>query len=130
MYFYILDTNSSNQRNAAAIYYNKAGSFEILHGLLDRVMEVLEIKFDPAGGKNTYHIKGKDSKFYEQQIHTYSSNLDPTFFPGRAAEITYCKSDGSSTVLGVLGVLHPEVLSKFDLSLPCCALELNIEPFV
>jgi phenylalanyl-tRNA synthetase beta chain len=32
--------------------------------------------------------------------------------------------------LGVLGVLHPEVLAKFELNLPCCALELNIEHFV
>jgi hypothetical protein len=59
-----LDTNSSNQRNAAAIYYNKAGSFEILHGLLDRIMEVLEVKFSSQAdkGKLTYYIKGKDRK--------------------------------------------------------------------
>lgn len=58
------------------------------------------------------------------------STLDPTFFPGRAAEIVYCNGDGKQVVLGVLGVLHPEVLAKFELNLPCCALELNIEHFV
>lgn len=63
-------------------------------------------------------------------VYNLFSYLDPTFFSGRAAEVVLCKSDGSQAVLGVIGVLHPEVLAKFDLSLPCCALELNIEPFV
>lgn len=59
------DTNSSNQRNAAAIYYNKTGSFEVLHGLLDRIMEALEVKFDSEAQENklTYYIRGKDRKF-------------------------------------------------------------------
>lgn len=62
---FCLDTNSCNQRNAAAIYYNKAGSFEILQGLLDRIMEVLEVKFDSNGSitnQLTYYIRGKDRK--------------------------------------------------------------------
>jgi len=111
------DTNSSNRRNAAAIYYSKAGSFEILHGLLDRIMEVLEVKFSTEGerGKLTYYIKGRDY---------------PTFFPGRSADIVLRKEDGSELILGVVGVLHPEVLAKFELNMPCCAMEINIEPFV
>jgi phenylalanyl-tRNA synthetase beta chain len=58
------------------------------------------------------------------------SFLDPTFFPGRAAEIVLRKGERSEVVLGILGVLHPDVLAKFDLNLPVCALEINIEPFV
>lgn len=64
------------------------------------------------------------------EFNFYIKILDPTFFPGRAAEIVLRKVDKSETVLGVIGVLHPEVLSKFDLNLPCCAMEINIEPFV
>jgi len=51
---------------------------------------------------------------------------DPTYFPGRCAKIFgpgHCE-------LGKLGVLHPEVLSAFDLSLPCSSIEINIEPFL
>ena len=33
-------------------------------------------------------------------------------------------------VVGSLGVLHPEVVTAFDLTLPCSALEINIEPFL
>lgn len=47
------------------------------------------------------------------------------FFPGRCAEIF---AKGQS--IGKLGVLHPDVITKFDLTMPCSALEINIEPFV
>lgn len=47
------------------------------------------------------------------------------FFPGRCAEIF---ARGQS--VGKLGVLHPDVITKFELTMPCSALEINIEPFV
>lgn len=40
------DVGAGNERLLAALYYNKSGSgFEIIHGLLDRVMQVLEIPY-------------------------------------------------------------------------------------
>jgi len=33
-------------------------------------------------------------------------------------------------VVGMVGVLHPEVLANFDLNLPAAALELNLEAFL
>jgi len=50
---------------------------------------------------------------------------DPTYFPGRCAQII-CRGQ----CIGKIGVLHPEVISNFDLSLPCSAFEINIEPFL
>lgn len=47
------------------------------------------------------------------------------FFPGRCAEIF---AKGQS--VGKLGVLHPDVITKFELTMPCSALEINIEPFL
>jgi len=32
--------------------------------------------------------------------------------------------------IGVVGVLHPNVIEHFALKLPCSVLEINIEPFV
>uniref|UniRef100_A0A8C6P243 phenylalanine--tRNA ligase n=1 Tax=Nothobranchius furzeri TaxID=105023 RepID=A0A8C6P243_NOTFU len=52
-------------------------------------------------------------------------NKDSTFFPGRCAEIFVC---GKS--VGRLGVLHPDVISHFELTMPCSALEMDIEPFL
>ncbi len=31
--------------------------------------------------------------------------------------------------VGLFGVVHPEVLEKFEITNPVCALELNLEPF-
>lgn len=50
---------------------------------------------------------------------------DPTFFPGRCAEIF---ARGKS--VGRLGVLHPDVITRFELTMPCSALEMDIEPFL
>jgi len=50
---------------------------------------------------------------------------DPRFFTGRCAEVVVA---GNS--IGHLGVLHPEVISAFELTMPCSAFEINIEPFL
>lgn len=31
--------------------------------------------------------------------------------------------------IGVLGILHPSVLEKFEITYPCSALEFTLEPF-
>jgi phenylalanyl-tRNA synthetase beta chain len=76
---------------------------------------------------------------------------DPSFFPGRAASIFYrplpvkpAKGDTLATLktevkaalsgtadveIGKLGILHPEVLQKFEIGYPCSALEFSLEPF-
>ena len=61
---------------------------------------------------------------------------DTLFFPGRCAEVVCSWSpDGSEEkksthTLGMVGVIHPNVLKNFDLSYPCSVLEINVEPFV
>ncbi|KAM4770733.1 phenylalanine--tRNA ligase beta subunit [Rhinophrynus dorsalis] len=101
------DVGARNHRHLCAVYYNKNPGFEVIHGLLDRIMQLLAVC--PAG-ETGYQIK---------------SAQDPSFFPGRCAEIL---AKGKS--IGKLGVLHPDVITKFDLTLPCSALEINVEPFV
>lgn len=70
------------------------------------------------------------------------------FFPGRAATIYYRTSPEKrgkfsefkqrvqsalyvtdDTPIGVLGILHPTVLEKFEIGFPCSALEFTLEPF-
>ncbi|XP_010566717.1 PREDICTED: phenylalanine--tRNA ligase beta subunit [Haliaeetus leucocephalus] len=101
------DVGARNYRHFCAVYYNKSPGFEIIHGLLDRVMQLLEV---PPNEENGYTIKATEGS---------------AFFPGRCAEIF---AKGQS--IGKLGVLHPDVITKFELTMPCSALEINIEPFV
>lgn len=50
---------------------------------------------------------------------------DSTFFPGRCGEVIV-----NGKPVGIVGVLHPDVISRFDLNLPCAALEIDIEALI
>jgi len=104
------EVGARNERHMSAVYYNKSPGFEIIHGLLDRMMQLLEVppvQDKSAGG---YYLRQGE---------------DPTYFPGRAAEIV-----AYGQVVGTLGVVHPDVVTGFDLNLPCSAIEINLEPFL
>ena len=104
------DVGAKNQRLLCALNYDKSSGFETVHGLLDRIMQLLEVPPTQPGNSAGYYLRGND---------------DPTYFPGRSAEIV-----AYGVVVGRLGVLHPETLMKFELSLPVAAMEINIETFL
>ncbi|KAH7930746.1 phenylalanyl-tRNA synthetase [Leucogyrophana mollusca] len=129
------ERQTRNERHAGAVWCNKTAGFEVVHGVLDRAMRMLEIPRISATdreAKTGYYIKEGD---------------DPAYFPGRAAAIFYrpppAKVTGTTSKLdaslhishpsdlaiGTLGVLHPSVLEKFEVTYPCSALEFNLEPF-
>ncbi|KAM9038071.1 phenylalanine--tRNA ligase beta subunit [Sarcophilus harrisii] len=101
------DVGARNHRHLCAVYYNKNPGFEIIHGLLDRIMQLLNV---PFGEDKGYVIKAAEGS---------------AFFPGRCAEVF---AKGQS--VGKLGVLHPDVITKFELTMPCSVLEINVEPFL
>jgi len=100
------ETGAANHRVLSAIYCNTTSGFEIIHGLLDRVMQLLRI---PHKSRNAAGYFIKDS-------------IDPTFFPGRRADLWV-----GDKRIGVLGVVHPEVLQNFEIPFPCSALEIEID---
>ena len=69
-----------------------------------------EIIWPLQGDSAGYFLRGSD---------------DSTYLPGRSAEIV-----AYGKVVGRLGVLHPETLSKFELNLPISAMEINLELFL
>lgn len=60
-----LERKSRNERHFAAAFYGKSSGFEVVHGLLDRVMSMLKSAFiiaeegldNPAIGDSQYYIK-------------------------------------------------------------------------
>lgn len=86
-------------------------------------MRLLDV--NPGKGPNQYRIEAED---------------DSTFFPGRCAAIIgpnnvrlgYLGKACCNSILyrSFAGALHPEVITAFGLTLPCCAIEINIEPFL
>jgi len=122
------DVGARNQRRLGALYYAKTPGFEIIHGLLDRIMQVLEAHFV----LQTAEIP-KDKRDKSIIYHLESRN-DSAYFPGRCAAISI--SIGTENVgvsneeIGLMGVLHPDVIEAFELAMPCSCLEITIEPFV
>eukprot|EP01135_Chromosphaera_perkinsii_P004649 Nk52_evm42s292 gene=Nk52_evmTU42s292 len=104
------DVGAKNQRNFGAVYYGKTSGLEGTHGLLDRMMQVLEVKRGPVDGKTGYYVK---------------PGTNPSFFQGRSADIFV-----NGNYIGVMGVLHPETLANFELNMACSAFEFTIEPFL
>ena len=49
--------------------------------------------------------------------------IDPTFFDGRCARVV----GPGGFEFGTFGVIHPEVLAAFGLTLPVSAIEITVE---
>lgn len=107
MTFFTFLVGARNERRLVAVNCNKSAGFEVVHGLLDRVMQLLEV---PWKGENGYVLDATE---------------DPAYFPGRCANIKY-----KGITIGKIGVLHPTVLQAYELTNPCAVFEITIEPFV
>lgn len=86
-----------------------------------------------------YWIQESNSKSLLEKLSswllTHELRKDPTYFPGRSADIylryldpTTCER--KTIVIGSFGVLHPTVLENFELTHPTTVLEYNLEPFL
>ncbi|XP_021856153.2 phenylalanine--tRNA ligase beta subunit, cytoplasmic-like [Spinacia oleracea] len=104
------DVGARNCRQLAALYCGASSGFEIIHSLLDRVMEIVGTPFVTEGDNSGYYIKRADN---------------PEFLRGRQANIIY-----KGKCIGSFGIVHPEVLNNFDISDPCSYVELNMESFL
>ncbi|CZT08156.1 phenylalanyl-tRNA synthetase beta chain [Rhynchosporium agropyri] len=115
-----LERKSRNERHFAAAWYGKTSGFEIVHGLLDRVLLMLKTAF-------VNHEEGLEGKkvdgYWIEEVD------EPTFFAGHAAAI-YLRVDGKAERIGEFGILHPTVLDKFELRYPVSTLEINLEVFL
>jgi len=107
------DVGACNQRDICALYCNNSAGFEVIHGLVDRVMEKLGVSWQE-----------KSSAVLEKSYRMVPSS-NPTFFSGRCADIVY-----RGKVIGVFGIVHPKVLAHYGIPFPCSAVELCIESFV
>ena len=74
---------------------------------------------DVAGVNSLLAAKGGDAGYEMVESD------EATFFPGRQAFITR----GGENI-GTLGIVHPDVLQKFDIVNPCSILELDLEPLL
>ncbi|KAL4664665.1 hypothetical protein H8959_008648 [Pygathrix nigripes] len=60
------DVGAKNYRHLCAVYYNKNPGFEIIHGLLDRIMQLLDVP--PGEDKGGYVIKASEGSSLLQHV--------------------------------------------------------------
>lgn len=104
------DVGARNVLQLGALYCGANSGFELIHGLVDRIMEVTGVPFVSHDDNSGYYIRSSD---------------DPEFLPGRQASIIY-----EGKLIGTFGIVHPEVLDNFDIPDPCSYVELNLESFL
>lgn len=135
------DTGSRNERRFAAIYTGPKSGFEIIHGLLDRLMQLLDVapsvEYTAEGAAQASNLRRPGKPVAANGEYSIAEDMEfapadssGTFFPGRGAMVLYRKNKTDNwRKIGFLGVLHPQVLKNFDLSFPASALELIVQGF-
>jgi phenylalanyl-tRNA synthetase beta chain len=135
-----VDVGARNERRLAALYSGVSAGFEVVHGLVDRLMQLLEVPVRPFSWQAPAAAAGAGAPATAAAAGTYGRGglryfLEPeegipTYFPGRGARVVLEHESGARTVLGSVGVLHPRVIKAFGLDHPASVVELNIEPFL
>ncbi|CAL5372143.1 unnamed protein product [Camellia sinensis] len=82
------DVGATNRRQLAALYCGSNSGFELIHGLVDRIMEVIGTPFVKPGDNAGYYIERAD---------------ESEFLPGRQARIIF-----KGKCIGAFGIVHPE----------------------
>ncbi|CAK9436401.1 uncharacterized protein LODBEIA_P09590 [Lodderomyces beijingensis] len=115
-----LERGAFNQRNWAAIYVGKASGFEYIQGLLGKIMQTM---------RTPWLEKPLEQKKRGYWIEEDKGTL--TFFPGRGAKVFFRSQDNAeASVVGSIGVLHPEVMNNFDIPYAASYVEINAEVFL
>lgn len=120
-----LERKSRNERHFAAAWYGKTSGFEVVHGLLDRILAMLKTAFvtREEGLEAKNGAAGSSIQYWIEELN------EDTFFPGHAASV-HAMIAGKDVVIGSFGILHPSVLEKFELKYPVSVLEFNVEVFL
>lgn len=125
---------AKNARRVCATYSGPTSGFEIIHGLVDRIMTLCEVApeeeyVSSSGNKINKLVHCKEGWSYTiRELKEGASDYAGTFFQGRAAEILLTSPNGGErAVIGTFGILHPHVLANFDINYPTSAVELDLE---
>lgn len=75
-----MERRARNQRNLAALYCGTSSGFEAIHGLLDRVFAMFEVKSVAVGEDGGYYISESQGISFLTCALTYAR---PNLFPGQ-----------------------------------------------
>ena len=135
------EIGSENQRRFCAVYSARSSSFEVIHGLIDRMMTCVQIQPEANYASNsltTSEFSSAKRIARNGMEYNVRPSADPCFFPGMGAEVVIKYLDESSAkqagvgvggekVVGVFGVVHPEVLANYEIAYPTTACEMDLQ---
>ncbi|KAG4306103.1 hypothetical protein PORY_000091 [Pneumocystis oryctolagi] len=95
------ETLCKNKRLWSAAYFSNTSGFEIIHGLLDKIMNMLST--------NKVTPESKDPGYWIQNAE------DSIFLKGRCAKVFLRLKNMLEINIGTFGILHPNVLKAFEI---------------
>lgn len=101
------DTGAVNERKICIMMLNTSAAFEVIHGALCLLMTKIGA------------VQGQDFNLREHA----DPEQDRKYFPKRGADVLL-----EGKVIGTIGVLHPEVISNYELKNPVSVVELDFKP--
>lgn len=129
------DVGARNERRLVVTHTAATAGFEVIHGLLDRIMACAQIP--PSNAYAGDSLTRDDTAYFVPKFDDLEYGIEPsnipTFFPGRSALIVLydlAKQRAGrphKTIIGKLGVVHPIVLANFEIDYPTSALELQVD---
>ena len=136
-------TECKNERRLVALHASTTSCFEVVHGLLDKIMACVQIRPEStyASSSLTEEELNQSRRIGRNKMEYFVvKNDDPTFFQGMSANIVIRHYDNEfkdnnnmgrrDVVVGKMGVLHPEVLMHYEIAYPCTAVELTLEDLI
>lgn len=123
------EIGAKNVRHLVALISAQVSNFEVIHGLVDRIMTCLQIMPDASYGSNSLSAEELEERKRVARAglsYCVRPSEDKLFFPGFAADVVL-QTGSTEQVVGSFGVVHPNVLSNFGITYPTSVLELNVE---
>ncbi|CCE62679.1 hypothetical protein TPHA_0D00350 [Tetrapisispora phaffii CBS 4417] len=116
-----LERKAYNERHWGAIYVGKNSGFEIIQGLLGKIMQTFRTNW-----LIDYGVSSSGRGYWIEEDKSLT-----TYFEGRGARIMFRSKEGEQAQqIGHLGVLHPEVMNNFDIPHAASYVEINAEVFL
>lgn len=127
------EVGAQNIRKLVALYASYSAGFEFIHGLVDRIFTCAQIQPEESYARNSLSIEEiADRKRVARAnvVYFVRPSSDPCFFEGMGSDIILREvrpDQVVDSVVGVFGVVHPQVLHNYEISYPCSVVELNVE---
>lgn len=123
------EVGARNLRKMVGLHAAHSSAFEVIHGLVDRVMTCAQIPPEAAYASNSL-TKADIANGLRVARPGWSYQVrpgnDPMYFQGMSADVVVVV-DGQEKSVGHFGVVHPEVLKAYEIIYPCTVMEIDIE---